>query len=115
MIFCVCQVDDPVCGTCGEKIVHRYLLQVNGAHYHTDCLRCVVCNVGLQTESSCFIRDARIYCKGDYYRYAPSLQPSSHSFTQGCQEQGCSEHHVMQSALRAAAYYSHTRWVSIMC
>lgn len=62
------KVDDPVCATCQDKIVQRYLLQVNGVHYHTDCLRCCVCSVALERENSCFVRDERVYCKADYYR-----------------------------------------------
>lgn len=57
-----------MCAGCSDKIVQRYLLQVNGVHYHTGCLRCFVCGVCLQGENSCFVRDERVYCKGDYYR-----------------------------------------------
>ncbi|OXA58869.1 LIM/homeobox protein Lhx9 [Folsomia candida] len=57
-----------ICTTCHDKIMDRFLLQVNGLQYHTDCLRCSVCAICLQSESSCFFREGTVYCRNDYYR-----------------------------------------------
>ncbi|CAG7726107.1 unnamed protein product [Allacma fusca] len=59
---------DAICATCTEKICERYLLQVNGLQYHSNCLRCNICARNLQSDSSCFFREGQVYCKNDYYR-----------------------------------------------
>nr|CAD7456318.1 unnamed protein product [Timema tahoe] len=56
------------CQGCGESILDKFLLLVNGRSWHGDCLRCCICHTSLDEQTSCFIRDNRIYCKGDYVR-----------------------------------------------
>nr|CAD7397258.1 unnamed protein product [Timema cristinae] len=54
------------CQGCGENILDKFLLLVNDRSWHGDCLRCCICRTSLDEQTSCFIRDNRIYCKGDY-------------------------------------------------
>ncbi|KAJ8300256.1 hypothetical protein KUTeg_021775 [Tegillarca granosa] len=46
----------------------RYLLRVNGQSWHVSCLRCCVCQTGLERQNSCFIKEDHIYCRMDYAR-----------------------------------------------
>ncbi len=57
-----------VCAGCGAVITDRFLYQVCGNTWHCGCLRCADCGVGL-TER-CFVRDDRIFCREDFYRWA---------------------------------------------
>jgi hypothetical protein len=60
--------DDACCCSCRKPIKERHLLKVRGFHrpWHVRCLRCSVCQVPLETETSCFYRGRNIYCKTDY-------------------------------------------------
>lgn len=60
------QCEGQACEGCQEVIADRYFLHVNGACWHTDCLRCCVCCSSLKQEESCFVKDENIYCRRDY-------------------------------------------------
>ncbi|GJQ71100.1 putative zinc ion binding protein [Trypoxylus dichotomus] len=55
-----------LCSACGEPISDKFLLEVSGRSWHARCLRCCVCQLQLDRQPSCFIRDRAIYCKADY-------------------------------------------------
>ena len=58
-----------ICAGCGTRILDRYFLLVADKHWHVPCLRCVDCNIQLDSQLTCFARDGNIFCKSDYYRY----------------------------------------------
>ncbi|KAM9841892.1 LIM/homeobox protein LMX-1.2-like [Aulostomus maculatus] len=58
--------DSPRCKGCTRIISARFLLRVNDASWHEECLQCVACRQPLT--STCFFRDARAYCRTDYQR-----------------------------------------------
>uniref|UniRef100_A0A1I8IV76 LIM homeobox transcription factor 1-alpha n=1 Tax=Macrostomum lignano TaxID=282301 RepID=A0A1I8IV76_9PLAT len=55
------------CFACSEPIVQRYLLQVDGRQFHSNCLRCCRCSASLEWCTSCFCRQGRIFCRRDYW------------------------------------------------
>ncbi|XP_042206442.1 LIM/homeobox protein Awh-like [Homarus americanus] len=57
-----------VCEGCHDVIVDRFLLRVNSRSWHQTCLRCCVCQLALDRQPSCFIREHNVYCKTDYTR-----------------------------------------------
>lgn len=57
------------CRGCSDPITDRFLLKVSDKIWHVSCLRCCVCNLVLEDEPSCFIKDDSIYCRQDYARY----------------------------------------------
>ena len=65
LLLCV-QTEHRMCAACSEPITDKYLLQVNGRSWHSHCLRCCVCQLALDRQPSCFIKDDSIYCKTDY-------------------------------------------------
>ncbi|XP_061164321.1 LIM/homeobox protein Awh-like [Saccostrea echinata] len=60
--------DGDLCHGCGDLITERFLLHVNGQAWHVGCLRCCICQIGLERQTSCFIREDNIYCRNDYSR-----------------------------------------------
>uniref|UniRef100_A0A8D8Z3X0 LIM/homeobox protein Awh n=1 Tax=Cacopsylla melanoneura TaxID=428564 RepID=A0A8D8Z3X0_9HEMI len=54
------------CVACGESITDKYLLQVSDKAWHAQCLRCCICQLVLDRQPSCFIKDEAVYCKQDY-------------------------------------------------
>ncbi|XP_065344569.1 LIM/homeobox protein Awh isoform X1 [Cloeon dipterum] len=60
------KTENSVCFSCGECITDKYLLQVNGRPWHAHCLRCCVCQLALDRQPSCFIKEDSVYCKADY-------------------------------------------------
>lgn len=54
------------CVACSEPITDKYLLQVSDQTWHVKCLRCCICQLVLEKQPSCFIKDDSIYCKQDY-------------------------------------------------
>jgi len=60
-----------VCFSCSQPITERHLLKVRGFHrpWHVRCLRCSVCQLPLDRESTCFYRGRNIYCRTDYIGY----------------------------------------------
>ncbi|XP_039286594.1 LIM/homeobox protein Awh isoform X2 [Nilaparvata lugens] len=63
------KTEQRMCAACGEAIVDKYLLQVSGRTWHAACLRCCVCQLALDRQPSCFIRDDAVYCKADYANF----------------------------------------------
>ena len=57
-----------VCQGCRDVIADRFLLRVNSRSWHQTCLRCCVCQLALDRQPSCFIREHNVYCKSDYTR-----------------------------------------------
>ncbi|XP_071518539.1 LIM/homeobox protein Awh-like isoform X1 [Panulirus ornatus] len=57
-----------VCQGCHDVIADRFLLRVNSRSWHQTCLRCCVCQLALDRQPSCFIREHNVYCKADYTR-----------------------------------------------
>ncbi|KAK3864877.1 hypothetical protein Pcinc_029462 [Petrolisthes cinctipes] len=55
-----------VCQGCRDVIADRFLLRVNSRSWHQTCLRCCVCQLALDRQPSCFIREHNVYCKTDY-------------------------------------------------
>ncbi|XP_047469144.1 LIM/homeobox protein Lhx9-like [Penaeus chinensis] len=55
-----------VCQGCHDVIADRFLLRVNSRSWHQTCLRCCVCQLALDRQPSCFIREHNVYCKSDY-------------------------------------------------
>lgn len=56
------------CAGCGIRITDRYFLLVAEQHWHVTCLRCADCNIQLESQLTCFIREGLLYCKQDYHR-----------------------------------------------
>ncbi|KAK3087518.1 hypothetical protein FSP39_006901 [Pinctada imbricata] len=65
----VMKSDGDLCSGCGDLITDRFLLHVNGQSWHVGCLRCSVCQIGLEYQQSCFIKEDAVYCKLDYSRH----------------------------------------------
>ncbi|XP_042365594.1 LIM homeobox transcription factor 1-beta-like [Plectropomus leopardus] len=53
-----------VCKGCTRIISDRFLMRVNEASWHEECLQCAVCQQPLT--ATCYLRDTRLYCKADY-------------------------------------------------
>ncbi|KAM8827592.1 LIM/homeobox protein LMX-1.2-like [Spinachia spinachia] len=53
-----------VCAGCTRVISARFLLRVNDASWHEECLQCAACQRPLTT--TCYVRDTRLYCRSDY-------------------------------------------------
>ncbi|KAM9338566.1 LIM/homeobox protein LMX-1.2-like [Symphorus nematophorus] len=55
-----------VCSGCTRIISDRFLMRVNDASWHEDCLQCTACQQPLT--STCYCRDTKLYCRTDYQR-----------------------------------------------
>ncbi|XP_028273953.1 LIM/homeobox protein LMX-1.2-like [Parambassis ranga] len=53
-----------VCEGCARIISDRFLMRVNGASWHEECLQCAACQQPLT--ATCYSRDTKLYCKSDY-------------------------------------------------
>uniref|UniRef100_A0A665T9F3 LIM homeobox transcription factor 1 beta n=1 Tax=Echeneis naucrates TaxID=173247 RepID=A0A665T9F3_ECHNA len=53
-----------VCEGCTRIISDRFLMRVNDASWHEDCLQCAACQQPLT--ATCYFRDTKVYCKSDY-------------------------------------------------
>jgi len=61
------------CSGCEQRITDQYILHVSpDMNWHVTCLRCHECGLGLDESCTCFVRDGRTYCKGDYLRSVPA-------------------------------------------
>ncbi|XP_063596675.1 insulin gene enhancer protein ISL-1-like [Penaeus indicus] len=57
------------CMGCGAVINDQYILRVApDMEWHAACLKCVECQQFLDETCTCFVRDGKTYCKGDYVR-----------------------------------------------
>lgn len=56
------------CAACRQMIVERYFLNVADSCWHTDCLRCCICDVSLDKHITCYSKEGMIFCKDDYER-----------------------------------------------
>ena len=54
---------------CGLLILDRFILKVLDNTWHSKCLKCSHCNEPLKEK--CFVRDSDVFCKEDFFRYAP--------------------------------------------
>ncbi|TMS08616.1 LIM homeobox transcription factor 1-beta [Larimichthys crocea] len=55
-----------VCEGCTRIISDRFLMRVNDASWHEECLQCAACQQPLT--ATCYCRDSKLYCKADYQR-----------------------------------------------
>ncbi|XP_073334352.1 LIM/homeobox protein LMX-1.2-like isoform X1 [Pagrus major] len=55
-----------VCEGCTRIIADRFLLRVNDASWHEECLQCASCQQPLT--ATCFFRDTKLYCRADYHK-----------------------------------------------
>ncbi|KAK7895828.1 hypothetical protein WMY93_021153 [Mugilogobius chulae] len=53
-----------VCEGCSRLISDRFLMRVNGAFWHEQCLQCAACQQPLT--ATCYFRDTKLYCKTHY-------------------------------------------------
>ncbi|XP_044733606.1 LIM/homeobox protein Awh [Chrysoperla carnea] len=58
--------ENRICSACSEPIGDKFLLEVSGRSWHVHCLRCSICQLQLDRQPSCFIKDHQVYCKQDY-------------------------------------------------
>uniref|UniRef100_A0A087X569 LIM homeobox transcription factor 1-alpha n=1 Tax=Poecilia formosa TaxID=48698 RepID=A0A087X569_POEFO len=66
---CFSGCDSPpqaVCEGCSRIISDRFLMRVNGASWHEDCLQCAACQQPLI--ATCYFRDSKLFCRSDYQR-----------------------------------------------
>lgn len=76
-------LDSTICAGCGYGIHEEFILKVGDKSWHSACLRCTTCDLVLNYESSCFIRDDKVLCKNDYTRlYGTRCSKCCHLITQ---------------------------------
>ncbi|KAI4499164.1 hypothetical protein M0802_005747 [Mischocyttarus mexicanus] len=57
------------CVGCGGRIHDQWILRVApNLEWHAACLKCAECQQFLDEHCTCFVRDGKTYCKGDYVR-----------------------------------------------
>uniref|UniRef100_A0A0N5AL21 LIM/homeobox protein Lhx9 n=1 Tax=Syphacia muris TaxID=451379 RepID=A0A0N5AL21_9BILA len=54
------------CSACMQPILEQYFLMIADRCWHSECLRCCLCQRPLNTSSSCFFKDGLIFCRQDY-------------------------------------------------
>ena len=58
-----------LCVGCGGQIHDQYILRVApNLEWHAACLKCSECQMFLDENCTCFVRDGKTYCKKDYVR-----------------------------------------------
>ena len=69
LLHFLCWIVDslPVCAGCGEKITDKFVLKVLDMCWHSQCLRCVDCQLPLTDK--CFSKDDLVYCRDDFFRF----------------------------------------------
>ena len=65
-----------VCSGCMVPIRDRHYLSAVGSNWHVACLVCCECRQPLDRQSTCYVHDARIYCRDDYFASVGSLRIS---------------------------------------
>lgn len=59
----------PLCVGCGGTIHDQFILRVSpDLSWHAACLKCNECQMFLDENCTCFVRDGKTYCKKDYVR-----------------------------------------------
>ena len=66
----------PLCAGCRLRIIdpfylcarERSLSSAPQQKWHSHCLKCVECGVGLEDQPSCWEKNGNIFCKEHYYR-----------------------------------------------
>ena len=57
------------CVGCGGQIHDQYILRVApNLEWHAACLKCCECQMFLDENCTCFVRDGKTFCKKDYVR-----------------------------------------------
>ncbi|XP_035684823.1 LIM/homeobox protein Awh-like [Branchiostoma floridae] len=62
------EMDSELCTGCGGPIQDKFLLKVGERQWHVKCLRCSVCQTPLGRHTTCYTREADVFCKADYIR-----------------------------------------------
>lgn len=58
-----------LCVGCGGQIHDQYILRVApNLEWHAACLKCCECQMFLDENCTCFVRDGKTFCKKDYVR-----------------------------------------------
>ncbi|XP_041826135.1 LIM/homeobox protein LMX-1.2-like [Melanotaenia boesemani] len=55
-----------VCAGCTRIISDRFLMWVNDASWHEQCLQCAACQQPLT--ATCYMKDTKLFCRSDYQR-----------------------------------------------
>uniref|UniRef100_A0A8C6KBS6 LIM homeobox transcription factor 1-alpha n=3 Tax=Nothobranchius furzeri TaxID=105023 RepID=A0A8C6KBS6_NOTFU len=77
-----------VCEGCQRIISDRFIMRVDGASWHEECLQCAACYRPLT--ASCYCKDTKLYCRSDYQRLFSST-------CSGCQGTIASTEFVMRA------------------
>ena len=57
------------CVGCGGQIHDQFILRVApNLEWHAACLKCCECQMFLDENHTCFVREGKTYCKNDYVR-----------------------------------------------
>lgn len=67
-------VGDP-CAGCNKPILDKFLLNVLERAWHAHCVRCCECLQPLTDK--CFSREAKLYCRNDFFRWVVSRRQQS--------------------------------------
>jgi len=72
----------PLCVGCGGVIHDQFILRVApDLSWHAACLKCSECQMFLDENCTCFVRDGKTYCKKDYVRlYGAKCEKCDHPF-----------------------------------
>lgn len=58
-----------LCVGCGGQILDQYILRVApNLEWHAACLKCCECQMFLDENHTCFVREGKTFCKKDYVR-----------------------------------------------
>merc|ERR1719211_792820 len=69
-----------VCVGCSGPIHDQYILRVApNLEWHQACLKCSECQMFLDENHTCFVRDGKTYCKKDYVRLYSARCSACHS------------------------------------
>ncbi|KRY17866.1 LIM homeobox transcription factor 1-beta.1 [Trichinella patagoniensis] len=61
------------CVACKMPINDRFMLNVAGNFWHERCLVCSICGLELSLAPSCFLRDGKVLCRGDYLSFISKI------------------------------------------